>query len=667
MITSPKTNARAEELAKSKGYTLEHSKIINADNTYKTNMGTMAHAKRCPLGEGQNASIFLAQNLTTGEFLAVKKYDKSRAKESYHVDDTKQIEIEQTVLNILDMNRGTYKVNANELHVYMPYIDGVDLEKAKANEIGDFSDALRYAQLATEKLLKLHKANFIHADLHAGNVMICPQSKMLHFVDFEKCKYMEPETQELEIWGKPNFLPQRAYDKARPKNTSGGDPMIVPVNKETDRYGLGMTLYTMFSKVLGEGTLSIDNDGKIELKKIPNGMSKDTLNELVNNLHTLTRPGSGDLENIASVFKALKNSHAFQPLMQNNYLPSSIGSKTPSPQTVSNQQIIGTQAIGAKYHFTNDDPVIEQAKLMLEMGSKIVKFSVDDKKQLEKLQEMPFSTYFMWWRSDSNKVNLSENDKKAEYDATYNFVKELLLKNAKDEKTFYIGHWEGDWYLLPDYDASKNPSPERIQGMIDWLNVRQKAVDDARRDFGSKSLSKVYHYTEVNRVRDAMDKGMNRLVNSVIPKTNVDCVSYSSYDVQYESQNTINKSIKYIEEKLLPKPGINGPRVFVGEFGAPARDVNFDPIKHEEVNRKIAVKFLKSGVPYILYWQMYNNEIEKNQQAGFWLVNDKNQKQPLYNTFKGLYKAQEGFKNVREQSISWLENMEYGKKEKMRM
>lgn len=26
------------------------------------------------------------------------------------------------------------------------------------------------------------------------------------------------------------------------------------------------------------------------------------------------------------------------------------------------QQIIGTQAIGAKYHFTSDDPVVEQAK-----------------------------------------------------------------------------------------------------------------------------------------------------------------------------------------------------------------------------------------------------------------------------------------------------------------
>jgi hypothetical protein len=270
---------------------------------------------------------------------------------------------------------------------------------------------------------------------------------------------------------------------------------------------------------------------------------------------------------------------------------------------------------------------------------------------------MPFDTYFFWWRADGKKFDLTKNDKQAEYDATYNFAKELLLKNANVEKTFYIGNWEGDWGLLRGYDTNKNPSQEEIQSIIDWLNIRQKAVDDARRDVGSNTLSKVYHYAELNRVRDAIDKDMKRVVNTVLPKTNVDYVSYSSYDVQRASQDTINATIKYIEDKLPKKPGISGPRVFIGEFGVPAKDVQFDPAKHEEINRKMMIKFLKSGVPYILYWQMYNNELtDKNQQRGFWLIDDKNQKQPLYDTLAELNKAQKEFKNTQEQSISWLEN-----------
>ncbi len=659
MILSPNANVNAEKLAKSKGYTLDHlGKITNANEIHKTNAGNIAHATKCPLGEGQNASIFLAQNLDNGKFLAVKIYDKSRAKQSYHVDNQKQIKIEQEVLNILGMNRGMHKVNENMLHVYMPFIDGVDLEKAKASEIGDFNDALHYAQLATETLLKCHKANYIHADLHAGNVMISPINKELYFVDFEKCKYMEPDTQDLEIWGRPSFLPQRAYDKARPKNGLGGDPIMVPVNKETDKYGLGVALHTMFSKVLGKEALSIDNNGNIQLKQIPKGFSEASLKELVKILHMLTQPGNNYLSDIALAFKALKEGQAIQPKVANTYLPSSMASKTSSTLASPNQQIIGTQAIGAKYHFTKDDPVIEQAKRMMEMGSTTIKISVEDKNQLDKILTMPFNTYFLWWGADNKKFDLSENDLQAEYNATYNFAKELLFKNAKHEKTFYLGSWENDWVLLKGYDANKNPSPEDIQSFTNWLNSRQKAVDDARRDFGSKSLSKVYHYAEVNRVRDAMDKNMKRVVNAVLPRTNVDYVSYSSYDVQNESQDTINATIKYIEDKLPKKPGISGPRVFIGEFGVPAKEVHYDPVKHEEVNRNIMMKFLKSGVPYILYWQMYNNEIdEKNQQKGFWLINDKNQKQPLYYTLEGLYKAQNDFKNIREQSISWLGNM----------
>jgi hypothetical protein len=322
-------------------------------------------------------------------------------------------------------------------------------------------------------------------------------------------------------------------------------------------------------------------------------------------------------------------------------------------------QIIGTQAIGAAYHFTQDDAVIEQANRMLEMGSTMIKMRVKDEAQLNKILAMPFDTFFFWWRSDNTiwRNGLSEKNKQIEYQATYNFTKKLLLQNAKRTRIFFIGHWEGDWYLLPDRDPQKNPSQKSIQGMIDWLNIRQQAVDDARRDVGNNTLSKVYHYAEVNRVRDAMIDQRDRVVNKVLPKTNVDYVSYSSYDIQRESQDTINATLRYIEHQLHPKANISGRRVFIGEFAIPAIEVGFDANKHEEVNRKIMIKFLKADVPYILYWEMYNNEIIDGKQQGFWLINDKNQKQALFYTLQHLYNAQKDFENIRDQSINWLQSL----------
>ena len=48
---------------------------------------------------------------------------------------------------------------------------------------------------------------------------------------------------------------------------------------------------------------------------------------------------------------------------------------------------------------------------------------------------------------------------------------------------------------------------------------------------------------------------------------------------------------------------------------------------------------LEWGCPYILYWEMYDNEIDKNgDRMGFWMIDDKNEKQPVYYTHQNYYK-----------------------------
>ncbi len=344
------------------------------------------------------------------------------------------------------------------------------------------------------------------------------------------------------------------------------------------------------------------------------------------------------------------------------------------------QQIIGTQGFGCAYQFDKKIPMqVEQANRAVEMGSRLFKTGIDNINSpiLKPILNMPFDTYFFWWRSQGKtwQNGLSEKDKQAEYDATYAFAKKLLLENANQERTFFLGHWEGDWYLLPDRNPDNNPTQKSIDGMIDWLNIRQKAVDDARADAMKENpsiKSKVYHYTEVNRVRDAMINNKPRLVNKVLPHVDVDYVSYSSYDVQRLPQEDVTKTIQYIEGKIgaeiISKDKKNKPsglRVFIGECAIPAIEYNYDPIKHEKANRKIFIKFLNSGVPYIIYWQMYNNEL-KNQrrevdnwltdkEVGYWLINAENEIQPLFTTLQKLYVQQMQFK-TREETVKWLEN-----------
>lgn len=50
---------------------------------------------------------------------------------------------------------------------------------------------------------------------------------------------------------------------------------------------------------------------------------------------------------------------------------------------------------------------------------------------------------------------------------------------------------------------------------------------------------------------------------------------------------------------------------------------------------KNIAKYLRCEVKFVLYWQMYCNEkLEDGSSRGFWLINDKNEKQPLYESLQ---------------------------------
>ena len=304
-------------------------------------------------------------------------------------------------------------------------------------------------------------------------------------------------------------------------------------------------------------------------------------------------------------------------------------------------QVVGTQAFGPAYKFTKDDAVLEAAKGISAMGSRILKINAVSGQQLTPYIAMPFTHYVLWYRSTNEWTKgFTPELKRREYNAVYQFTKDLLTRYDTAGKTFFLGHWEGDWYLLPDKDVKKDAPPELLAAMIEWYNIRQKAVDDARSEV-SYAKCRVYTYAEVNRVRDAMKDGRKRLVNAVLPKVNVDFVSYSAYDCQLLPVEEVRATLDYVNAQLPAKPGLPAKRVFIGECGLSWKSCDAEGMKHEQRNREILAKFLTWKPAMVLFWQYYNNEVVDGQQVGFWLVDDKNKKTPLHATLTELFAAQE--------------------------
>lgn len=340
------------------------------------------------------------------------------------------------------------------------------------------------------------------------------------------------------------------------------------------------------------------------------------------------------------------------------------------------QYVVGTQTIGVKYGFTKDTRLEETAKAILATGSNILKISLG-RKTFEKYKlpkddsitdlvglatrepsvqavlAMPFAHYLFWsypLKSGDWVNGFDDKESQREYREMYDLTRHLRSTFKGTGKSFYLGHWEGDWLLrnkTPDGDYEKQADPQRITNMIAWLNTRQKAIDDAKRATPDSDVQ-VWGYTEVNRVLDDLAPNHRGLTNSVLPNVNVDFVSYSSYDATSgdpaKVHKRLTKAIAHIESKLRPKPGITGRRVFIGEFGTNATDAK-TPERFESLARNVLKVGLELDCPMILFWEMYCNEIDNiGKHRGFWLIDDKGRKTTLYTTFAAF----------QQQSHAWV-------------
>jgi hypothetical protein len=127
----------------------------------------------------------------------------------------------------------------------------------------------------------------------------------------------------------------------------------------------------------------------------------------------------------------------------------------------------------------------------------------------------------------------------------------------------------------------------------------------------------------------------------VLPKLNVDFISYSAYDCQLLPAEEVRATLDYVNAQVPPKAGLPAKRVFIGECGLSWQACEADGARHEQRNRELLGKLLSWRPAMVLFWQYYNNEVVAGRQVGFWLVDDRNQKTPLHATLTGLFAAQE--------------------------
>lgn len=212
-----------------------------------------------------------------------------------------------------------------------------------------------------------------------------------------------------------------------------------------------------------------------------------------------------------------------------------------------------------------------------------------------------------------------------------------------------IGNWEGDWLLHKNYDRHMTPTIAHVNNMTKWFKIRQKAIDDAKKTTTHKNVF-VYHYIEVNLAIKGME-GKVCVSESVLPRVNVDFISYSSYEAIKnknfeEKKQTLSKIFNYLESKLTFKDNLPFQRrVFIGEYGYQASN-NYPQTfqKQFEETKEIMQIALELNIPFALHWTMYNNEYTKSGLSKqMSLINEKGERGHLYFLHHDYYKSMNTF------------------------
>lgn len=346
-------------------------------------------------------------------------------------------------------------------------------------------------------------------------------------------------------------------------------------------------------------------------------------------------------------------------------------------------EVLGITHCNGKYNFTDKPFLLEGADEILKLGSKCIKVwfgNVSSKypfnskwpadvnkldytdlaktRYFKELFSMPFTTYCLEMLDGNLNINwrngISKEESKTISEKYYEFTKFLLITYKNTGKTFIFQNWEADGHLATGSHTAAE-TQTAIQGLIDWTNARQDAVERARKEVGMPGVI-VANAFEVNMVLDDWTPPPYT-IDVVVPFTHNDLYSYSSYASRsLDKLNTIYKRLNYIKSKTPPSKMYGDHNLMIGEFGYEERrfpytvSVSDSTAEVQLISIKKQLDYLlKWGVVYVFNWQLYCNELntknipvgvavhDNNQYKGYWLRRADGSYTPTYFYFKGLF------------------------------
>jgi serine/threonine-protein kinase len=207
-----------------------------------------------PVGQGSQASVWIADHLALNTFVAVKLIDpelgkKEDARERFRREATAAAQLRSAhVVQILD-----HGIDGDDPFIVMELLEGEDLfERLDKRHRLSLRETSKILTQVARALARAHAAGIVHRDLKPENVFLCANEddEIVKVLDFGVAKISDPAKITMQRTGVGTLIGTPHY--MSPEQVKG----IVEVDFRTDLWALGIIA---FQCVTGE--LPFDSEG----------------------------------------------------------------------------------------------------------------------------------------------------------------------------------------------------------------------------------------------------------------------------------------------------------------------------------------------------------------------------------------------------------------------
>ena len=236
--------------------------------------------------------------------------------------------------------------------------------------------------------------------------------------------------------------------------------------------------------------------------------------------------------------------------------------------------------------------------------------------------------------------DFTQADEENEYRTFYDLTFYLCQTYGHTGKSFILQNWEGDWASMPRPDRNYDPPAEVYERMIRWTNVRQRAVEEARKAAGCENRC-VFHALEFNLPTKGLE-GRPCVVNQVVPYTSCDFYSYSCYD--YATPEQVADVLDYCKDCIARSGKGKAAGFYIGELGYPENI--FSPFRTLTNIRTVTEIAREKQLSHVLFWSIYDErklkdeEYDDDNEPGYWLIKPSGKKANTWDYYYQLLHGQ---------------------------